>query len=95
MRTYYVYILANRHRRIYIGVTSDLVRRLHLHRTGRGSEFVHRYQMTQLVHVESCSDVHAAIAREKQLKGWVRGRKVSLIEAGNPGWEDLGRLLLR
>jgi putative endonuclease len=89
MRAYYVYILANRHRRLYIGVTSNLARRLHLHRTGRGSAFVHRYQLTKLVHVESCSAVHAAIAREKQLKGWIRARKVSLIEAGNPGWEDL------
>jgi putative endonuclease len=94
MRTYYIYILANRHRRLYIGVTSDLVRRLHLHRIGRGSEFVRRYQMTKLVHIECCADVHAAIAREKQLKGWIRARKVSLIQAGNPGWEDLGRWLL-
>jgi putative endonuclease len=94
MRTYYVYILANRRRRLYIGVTSDLARRLYLHRTAQGSRFVRRYQMTMLVYVEGCSDVNAAIAREKQLKGWIRGRKVSLIEAGNPGWEDLGRALL-
>ncbi len=94
MRTYYVYILANRHRHLYIGVTSDLVRRLHLHRSGQGSEFVRCYQMKNLVHVESCADVRAAISREKQLKGWIRAKKVSLIEAGNPGWEDLGRHLL-
>jgi putative endonuclease len=94
MRTYFVYILANRHRRIYVGVTSNLVRRLHLHRSGRGSEFVRRYQMTQLVYVETCSDVQAAISREKQMKGWVRAKKVLLIEAGNPAWEDLARRLL-
>jgi putative endonuclease len=88
MRTYYVYILASRSRSLYIGVTNNLVRRLLLHRDGR----VHtsaRYRIVRLVYVETTDDVQAAIAREKQLKGWLRRKKLALISAANPGWDDL------
>ena len=88
-RAYYVYILANRHRTIYTGVTNNLLRRLHEHRTGKSSGFTRRYGVDRLVYVEATTDIHAAIAREKQIKGWVRRKKVTLIESVNPGWKDL------
>ena len=94
MRTYTVYILANRRHRLYIGVTSNLARRLPQHHTGTGSRFAARYAMTKLVLAETCTSPLDAIAREKQLKQWSRAKKVELIERVNPGWEDLGRFVL-
>jgi putative endonuclease len=94
MRTFTVYILANRRHRLYIGVTSNLTRRLHQHRTGTGSRFTARYGMTRLVLVEVCTSPLEAIAREKQLKQWSRTKKLALIEKVNPEWEDLGRFVL-
>jgi putative endonuclease len=88
MRTYYVYILASRSRSLYIGVTNNLLRRLRCHRDGQ----IHttaKYRIVRLVYVETTADVLAAIAREKQLKGWLRKRKLALISAANPGWDDL------
>jgi putative endonuclease len=88
MRTYYVYILASRSRSLYIGVTNDMARRLWMHRDGQ----VHttaKYRVVRLVYVETTDDVRAAIAREKQLKGWVRRKKLTLISAANPTWDDL------
>ena len=86
---YWVYILASRSRALYIGVTGHLAARLHAHRTGAIPGHTRRYRITRLVHAESCNDIHDAIAREKQLKGWRRDKKVALIEAANPTWEDL------
>jgi putative endonuclease len=57
--------------------------------------FTKRYRMTRLVYVESTSQVLAAIRREKQIKGWVRAKKIALIESLNPGWRDLGEEILR
>jgi putative endonuclease len=94
MRTYTVYLLANRKRRLYIGVTSNLTRRLHQHRAGTGSRFAARYAITRLVLIEAFASPLDAIAREKQLKKWSRWKKLALIEAGNPQWEDLGRYVL-
>jgi putative endonuclease len=94
MRTYTVYILANRHHRLYIGVTSNLTRRLQQHRTGTGSRFAARYAMTRLVLVEVSTSPLEAIVREKQLKQWSRAKKLALIEKVNPDWEDLGRFVL-
>jgi putative endonuclease len=88
-RTFYVYILANRNRRLYIGITNNLVRRLFEHRTGLKSGFAHRYNIQRLVYWESTDDPRIAIAREKQLKGWRREKKIHLIESMNPDWEDL------
>ena len=81
---YAVYILASRSRALYIGVTSNLAARMHAHRTGRIPGHTRRYRITRLVHMEVCDDIHAAIAREKQLKGWRREKKVALIETRNP-----------
>jgi putative endonuclease len=88
-RNYFVYILANRSRTLYVGVTNDLTRRLYQHRFGGRSGFASRYAVHKLVHVEHASNPRDAIAREKQIKRWSRRKKVALIEATNPEWADL------
>ena len=89
---YYVYILASRrHRTLYIGVTNSVQKRLEEHRAGTGSEFVKKYGVYRLVHVEAFDRAEDAIAREKQLKGWRREKKVVLIESVNPHWLDLSK----
>lgn len=89
MRQYFVYILASESRVLYVGVTNDLVRRLHEHRTGVIASFTARYHVVHLVYFETTNDVRVAIAREKQLKGWPRERKERLINRHNSGWRDL------
>jgi len=88
MRTFFVYILANRSRGLYIGVTNDIVRRLAQHRSDTTS-FSARYRCARLVFFETAPDARSAIAREKQLKNWRREKKVALIRAMNPAWDDL------
>ena len=88
-RSYYVYIMSNQHKTLYIGVTNDLERRVYEHKNGLAPGFTKRYNINRLVLFEETSDVNEAIAREKQLKGWVRRRKIELIEAANPKWDDL------
>ena len=85
-----IYIVASgRNGTLYVGVTSDLVRRIGQHRAADGSGFAARYGCTRLVHFELHADMNAAITREKQIKGGSRARKLALIEAGNPSWRDL------
>jgi putative endonuclease len=87
---YYVYILASRRNgTLYVGVTNDIARRTFEHRSGHGAVFTRRYGVTMLVWMEPYEDVSAAIAREKQIKGWNRAWKVTLIERENPDWLDL------
>lgn len=74
---------------MYIGLTNDLGRRLHQHKTRQIEGFTRRYNINRLVHFEAFTDVRDAKRREKQLKGWLRAQKVELIEATNPAWEDL------
>jgi putative endonuclease len=88
-RTFTVYILASLSRRLYVGVTNDLDRRMLQHRSCRADAFTAKYRITRLVYFEQTVDVHAAIAREKQLKGWRRAKKIALIESVNAGWIDL------
>jgi putative endonuclease len=91
---YHVYILASgRYGTLYIGMTNDPARRLDEHRTGKGSEFAHKYRVFRLVYVESFERPIDAIAREKQLKKWNRSWKIRLIETDNPDWTDLAPLL--
>ena len=88
----HAYILTNITRTVlYIGVTNDLSRRLAEHSDGLGdaSKFTGRYQASLLVYFETCSDSVQAIAREKQLKGWIRSKKEALITAFNPRWEAI------
>jgi len=94
MHQYYVYIMASRTRVLYVGVTNNLVRRVGEHKEGRGSAFTTKYRVTRLVYFEATPDIRAAIAREKQIKGWKRQRKLELVQSMNPEWEDLGARLL-
>ncbi len=89
MRKFYIYLLASRSRRLYVGVTNDLFRRVVQHRNGE-CEFTSRYRITRLVYVETCTDVRSAITREKQIKGWLRAKKLELVDGFNPNWDDLG-----
>jgi putative endonuclease len=89
MGQYWVYILASRHRTLYTGVTNDLERRLFEHRTGLTGGCTTKYNVHRLVHFEETDDPVAAIAREKQIKGWSRDKKLRLIEQRNPDWRDL------
>src|SRR5215469_14009909 len=89
--TYYVYIVASRSRVLYTGVTNDLERRVFEHKNKLTPGFTAKYNVDRLVYFEDTGDVLAAIAREKQLKRWLRARKVALIEATNPKWLDLSR----
>jgi len=88
-KQYYVYIMTNRSGTLYIGVTNDLVRRVHEHKAKDVEGFTKKYNLTQLVYYEAGADVREAIAREKQLKGWRRSKKLALIESLNPKWNDL------
>ena len=85
-----VYILASqKNGTLYIGVTSDLAKRVWQHREGLLEGFTKQYVVHMLVYFELCSDMLAAITREKQLKKWNRAWKIKLIEAFNPDWRDL------
>ena len=85
----YVYIVASKSRRLYIGVTSDLIRRIDEHRRKVGSKFAAKYNIDRLVYYEQYGDIRGAIEREKQLKKWRREKKVWLIERDNAEWQDL------
>ena len=89
MKQYYVYIMTSRTGTIYTGVTNDMVRRVYQHKHGLILGFTTKYSITKLVHYESGSDINSAITREKQIKGWLRRKKVALVESTNPGWTDL------
>jgi putative endonuclease len=89
-RVFYVYILASDSRELYVGITNNLIRRIAEHRGGADPySYVFRHPTTRLVHVEAAGEARDAIRREKQLKAWTRRRKIRLIEAMNPAWEDL------
>ena len=89
MKTYHVYIMASASRVLYIDVTGDLLRRVREHKEKRVPGFTARYRVTEVVYFEAFGDVRIAIAMEKQLKGWLRSRKIALIESFNPHWQDL------
>ena len=87
---YYVYILASkRNGTFYIGVTSDLIKRVHEHKSDLVDGFTKKYRVHNLVYYETVDDIDSAIAREKQLKKWNRAWKVRLVEETNPDWRDL------
>ena len=89
MKTYCVYFMAGASGVIYIGITNDIERRVLEHKNKSVPGFSARYNLQKLVYFEVFGDVHAAIAREKQLKGWLRRRKIALIDSVNPKWNDL------
>jgi putative endonuclease len=89
MRQYYVYIMTNRSRTLYTGVTGDLKRRVYQHKHKLVPGFTSRYNIDRLIHFEVFGDVLLAIAREKEIKGWLRAKKIALIESTNKDWKDL------
>jgi putative endonuclease len=90
MKGGWVYIMTNRpNGTLYVGVTSDLARRAHEHRSGAVDGFTRQYGLTRLVYAEPHDDIREAIRREKAIKSWRRAWKVRLILGANPGWSDL------
>ena len=89
VRAYFVYIMTNPSRTLYVGMTNDLARRVHEHNEGATPGFTRKYGLKQLVYFEEFRDVRDAIAREKEIKGWRREKKTALIESFNPHWDDL------
>jgi len=94
MKDYYVYIMASkRNGTLYVGFTSNLEKRVYEHKEGLLPGFTKEHGVKHLVYYESTSDVQVALKREKQLKGWRRGKKITLIETSNPKWADLATWL--
>ena len=91
MATYYVYMMTKRTRRLYIGVTNDLQRRVYEHKHRLVPGFTSKYFLGRLVYFEDTNDMGVAIARDKELKGWRRWKKVHLIQTMNPQCSDLSR----
>jgi len=89
MEQYYVYIMTNKSKTLYTGITDNLERRVYEHKKKLFEGFTKRYNITKLVYYEVTSDVSAAIEKGKQIKGWLRRKKITLIEAMNPQWTDL------
>ncbi|QDT01133.1 GIY-YIG nuclease family protein [Adhaeretor mobilis] len=89
MREYYTYILANKNRRLYVGVTGNLEQRIYQHKYKLVEGFAKKYGMTSLVWYERFHDVNEAIEAEKRIKGWRREKKLALIKEVNPDWLDL------
>jgi len=88
-KAYYVYIMSNVSKMLYTGVPGDLEMRIFRHKAKLTDGFTKRYNMYRLVYFETFGDIRDAIAREKQIKGWLRTKKVALIELVNPEWRDL------
>ncbi len=89
-KQYYVYIMTNAHNTVlYTGMTNNLARRVYEHRNGSGSSFTKKYNVHKLVYYEIGNDVNAVIAREKQIKGGSRQKKIDLVNSMNPEWKDL------
>jgi len=89
-KQYFVYILTNKHHTVlYVGVTSDLPKRVYQHRMKLVAGFTSRYNVDKLVYYEVADNPEAAIAREKQIKGGSRQKKIDLINGMNPQWQDL------
>jgi putative endonuclease len=86
----YVYVLSSKTRRLYVGVTNDLIRRVWQHRDGTIRGFTRKYSINRLVYYESFNDPIVAIRREKEIKSWARVKKLALVESMNPTWIDYG-----
>jgi putative endonuclease len=89
-KTFYVYLMTNRSRVVlYTGITNSLVRRVWEHQNGEIEGFTKKYRVNRLVYYKNFDDPGHAISREKEIKGWRRGRKNALVETLNPKWTDL------
>ena len=89
MKTYYVYIMASKSRVLYTGMTNNLERRVYEHKNKLIEGFTSKYNVDRLVYFDETNDIHSALASEKQIKGWLRSKKIALIESVNPTWKDL------
>jgi putative endonuclease len=89
MQRFYVYIMTNRRRTLYVGITNDLTRRVLEHKCKTRRGFARKYDITMLAWFEEFYTAEQAILAEKKIKGWLRSKKVALIESINPDWQDL------
>ena len=89
MKQYYVYIMTNFSKNLYIGVTDNLIRRVKEHKEGKIKGFTSKYKIKKLLYFEKGTNINEALYREKQIKGWLRMKKIELIESENPYWLDL------
>jgi putative endonuclease len=89
-KIFHVYILSSQSGVLYTGVTANLERRIWQHKRKENPGFTRKYNVKKLVWFEAHGGARSAIAREKQIKGWLRAKKIALIEANNPQWDDLG-----
>jgi putative endonuclease len=83
--------MTNKSGTLYTGVTNNLERRIYEHKHHLVKGFTNKYNIDKLVYFEETNDINAAISREKQIKGWLRKKKIALIESMNPGWKDLSQ----
>ena len=83
--------MTNHSRTLYTGVTNNLIRRVYEHKQKMVQGFTQKYNITKLVYFEETQDVWSAISREKQIKGWLRAKKIALIDSVNPAWDDLSK----
>ncbi len=91
----YVYILTNKSNKVlYIGITSNLIKRVYEHKANLVEGFTNKYRTHKLVYYEVFEDIINAITREKQIKGWLRSKKLELIEKFNPNWDDLYKTII-
>lgn len=87
---YYVYFLTNKTNKVlYVGVTNNLIRRIHEHKNKSVKGFTQKYNLTKLVYYETTEDITVALEREKEIKKWRREKKNLLVHAKNPTWKDL------
>ncbi len=92
MKKGYTYIMASKKNgTLYVGVTSNLIKRVYEHKNNLVDGFTKKYSVHSLVYFEDCENIVNAIAREKQIKGWTRIKKINLIESVNPEWRDLSK----
>ncbi len=89
MKQYFVYIMTSKTGTLYTGMTNNLQRRVYQHKHKLVEGFTNKYNVNRLVYFEAFNEVLDAIAREKQIKGWRRSKKIALIESMNPKWQDL------
>jgi putative endonuclease len=89
VKSYFVYMMSSQRRVLYAGVTSNLEQRVFQHKQHTFGGFTAKYNVTNLVYFERYATIHAAIGREKEIKGWRREKKIALIESSNPKWNDL------
>jgi putative endonuclease len=90
-KQYYVYIMTNKSGTLYTGMTSNIKKRVYDHKNKLIPGFTEKYNINRLVYYETFDDVYSAIAREKTIKGWLRKKKIELIQKTNPDWKDLAR----